>query len=1007
MLIAALALNLDFVTRDGLQQAMQTWSPASRQPLSRTLVERGLLPVRRANLLEQVAEEFIAEHENNASLALASLCSVRALGLDIDEITGAALRTNVSTLMGTPSTLGGQTSQALPPGFGATPAPVRGRRFKPIRLHARGALGQVYVALDEELNREVALKEMQQPYAGNEEGRARFLAEAEITGQLEHPGIVPVYALGKHPDGRPYYAMRFIRGESLHDAITRFHSTRGSDKEGPSERALALRGLLTRFVAVCNAVAYAHSRGVVHRDIKPANVMLGPYGETLVVDWGLAKAAGKPVMEGSGEMPVAPVEARAGIATTLGLAVGTPAYMPPEQASGKLDQVGPASDIYSLGATLYHLLTGELPFDGETTSDILQAVRAGRMVPPRKANREVPEPLEAVVLKAMSMDPFRRYKTANELAQEVERWLADERVLAYREPLWMQAGRWMRHNRSVVAGLAALVFTAIVGLTVGLYAVGREQALTAKQRDVAEANLKLAQKAVNKCFVRVTREPLLQGEKMRRVRELLLREALPFYEGFRSQNPDDEGLKEEEGMNLYRVARITAELGKKEEALEAYRKARNIFSGLADDTGRAVYRANVARIWHDLGKLHHDKGDRDEARKAYGHALALYEALPDSGAVDVRLDLADTHNNLGALDESEGNVDGARAHLRQVRALAGENDDVRHTLGAMAQNLGVMLARRNRKDEALVHFKEARDARRKLVRPGAHGSRPLVELAQTLTDMASVQETRDALASLEEARDMIEAALVGEQPGHLDALARVEDRLGTLWRGEDRATEAERAYTRALDLRGRLAKQYPREMVYKTDLVGTRINMAHLLRETKREKEAVEWFGRAFAEMPPGDGDDVRGLRLLALEGRAEAYGTLGEHRKAATDWDAARALARGEERSRLHAEGALSRARAGNHAAALADAATLEKGKLNADRKYQLACIWSLASGRVTGDEKERRAKRAVAFLIAAREAGFFKTAGTADHARKDEDLFPLKGRKDFEDVINSLAKP
>lgn len=157
--------------------------------------------------------------------------------------------------------------------------------FQRIRLHARGGLGQVSVARDGSLNREVALKEIRPEFAGDELSRRRFLSEAEITGQLEHPGIVPVYSLQLDDDGNPSYAMRFIQGRTLAEAIKEYH--RGPD-------VLTLRHLLGRFITVCRTIAYAHSRGVIHRDLKPANVMLGDYGETLVVDWGLAKRVDDP-----------------------------------------------------------------------------------------------------------------------------------------------------------------------------------------------------------------------------------------------------------------------------------------------------------------------------------------------------------------------------------------------------------------------------------------------------------------------------------------------------------------------------------------------------------------------------------------------------------------------------------------------------------------------------------------------------------------------------------------
>src|SRR5262249_36776960 len=154
-------------------------------------------------------------------------------------------------------------------------------RFRILRPHAKGGLGEVFVARDTELNRQVALKEIQLQHADQASSRARFLLEAEITGALEHPGIVPVYGLGHYPDGRPFYAMRFVRGDNLAAAIRRYHHPETPDRD-PARRDLEFRKLLGRFVDVCNAIAYAHSKGVLHRDLKPDNVMLGRYGETLV-----------------------------------------------------------------------------------------------------------------------------------------------------------------------------------------------------------------------------------------------------------------------------------------------------------------------------------------------------------------------------------------------------------------------------------------------------------------------------------------------------------------------------------------------------------------------------------------------------------------------------------------------------------------------------------------------------------------------------------------------------
>ena len=265
------------------------------------------------------------------------------------------------------------------------------------------------MALDGELHREVALKQILDSHADDPVSRHRFLMEAEITGGLEHPGIVPVYGLGTYADGRPYYAMRFIRGESLKEAIDRFHKDEALKKDS-GRRSLELRKLLRRFIDVCNAIDYAHSRGVLHRDLKPGNIILGTHGETLVVDWGLAKPLDR-VDPGSrsDERTLVPSSASGSSETLPGSALGTPGYMSPEQARGDLDRLSPRSDVYSLGATLYCLLTGRPPFEGDDVEQVLRKVKWGEFAGPRQLNRSIDPALEAVCLKAMTFMPEDRY----------------------------------------------------------------------------------------------------------------------------------------------------------------------------------------------------------------------------------------------------------------------------------------------------------------------------------------------------------------------------------------------------------------------------------------------------------------------------------------------------------------------------------------------------------------------------------------------------------------------
>lgn len=354
-------------------------------------------------------------------------------------------------------------------------------RFTVLRLHARGGLGQVSLARDEKLKRLVALKEIRADRRGNTTLQQRFLAEAEITGQLEHPGIVPIYDLDQDADGQVRYAMRFVQGRTLADAIRAYH-------ERPTP--LAFRELVQRFLSVCQTIAYAHNQGVIHRDLKPANVVLGDYGETLVVDWGLAKrhrpgattVATRSTMVADRDAPadqttdfVASSTDEESL-TQAGQVLGTPAYMAPEQASGDVEAVGPRADVYSLGALFYELLTGRPPFQGPTAAEVLAAVRQGRFTRPTSAATGVPPALEAVCLKAMARAIPARYAGAAELAQEVERWLADEPVTAYREPWFVRLGRWRRRHRTQVTAVGVLLLTA---LTVG----GVAAVLTARERE--------------------------------------------------------------------------------------------------------------------------------------------------------------------------------------------------------------------------------------------------------------------------------------------------------------------------------------------------------------------------------------------------------------------------------------------------------------------------------------------------------------------------------------------
>ena len=349
-------------------------------------------------------------------------------------------------------------------------------------MHAQGGLGRVWLAVDGDLNRQVALKELRPERGTDSTLAARFLDEARVTGQLEHPGIVPVYELARRSeDGQPFYTMRFIRGRTLAESARAYHLKQEAGKAGRLDLAV----LLNAFVGVCNAVAYAHSRGVIHRDLKPQNVVLGDFGEVVVLDWGLAKLVGRPE-EASAFPSVALGESEDHTATMPGQVLGTPSYMAPEQAEGAV--ANQQSDVYGLGAILYEILTGRPPFEGSSTQEVLRRVVVEPPARPRSLVASTPPAVEAICLKALAKAPADRYGTVAELADEVRHFLADEPVRAYREPILARAGRWMRRHRTYVTAAAVLLVTVTLATSAGAILLGQ------KNREItAERNTRASQ----------------------------------------------------------------------------------------------------------------------------------------------------------------------------------------------------------------------------------------------------------------------------------------------------------------------------------------------------------------------------------------------------------------------------------------------------------------------------------------------------------------------------------
>lgn len=465
--------------------------------------------------------------------------------------------------------------QSLPNAVKESPTPQRPLsapraedRYRLLDNFAHGGLGNIWRAKDSIIHREIAFKELLPKALKNPRIVERFLEEAQITGQLEHPGIVPIYDVGYQENGTPFYAMKLLKGGNMEEAIESMHVM----PRESTERQLAFNRLLRQFVAVCQAVGFAHDKGVLHRDLKPLNVMIGQFGETLVLDWGLAKvidvlgeqeiatdsdgqldklapnvsvddqtlaesptsdtnvaatkggatgaavtstgATGASAASASGTQPrptepgtffrrQVTTDARtAGSQTMMGQIMGTPAYMPPEQARGLINELDARTDIYSLGGILYKLLTNQPPVAKGKAQDVLVKVISGQIPRPREIDPTIPPALEAICCKAMALLQADRYQKALDLAADVEAWLADEPVSVFPDPWQTKLWRWYRRHRALVhgAGIAVgVIFAAgvswsvietqrINGLRLAASSKAQEAQSATEQADFLKAN---------------------------------------------------------------------------------------------------------------------------------------------------------------------------------------------------------------------------------------------------------------------------------------------------------------------------------------------------------------------------------------------------------------------------------------------------------------------------------------------------------------------------------------
>ncbi len=793
----------------------------------------------------------------------------------------------------------------------ATDAPKKDRpRFSFLRSHAKGGLGKVSVALDTELDREVALKEIRSTYADDAVSRDRFCVEARITGGLEHPGVVPVYGFGTDTDGSPYFAMRFIKGITLKEAVLQFHKKYAG--QDTAEKRLEFRDLLSRFVASCNAIAYAHNRGVIHRDIKPSNIMLGKFGETLVVDWGLAKQVGREtITKFDDELSLA---VRGGtISGTLdGSTIGTPTFMSPEQANGNLKDIKASTDIYSLGSTLYYILTGRTAFTGPSASQVVALAKKNEFRIPTEVNSSIPAALGAIACKAMTTEPEGRYASALLLASDIENWMADEPVSSYQENVFLRTSRWLRRHRTLATSLGVLALTVAVASLVGMLLVNAEKNRTVAALDQVSAEKFKTEEALAKLEIaqaettsaleaetnarRKTREVLntvtddIVGELLARNIELgnedreFFDRVLNQFEDFTSVNADSTQSANIRADGYLRVGNLQRRLDDLDAAEKSYLQAEKLWNSLISENPNSTeslsFRADLAAVSANYGFLLAQLGRHKEALAKENQAAELLQQLveefPDDEAYHLRYAklLGNRANANMRLKQNTAAESDYQKAITTLESLIEQNDspELQTTHATTLSNLASFYSRQKSKlADAEKLFQASIEQLSALPTVDGNSAKIERELAREKQNLANVlfnQKRSDEAVELYESAINSQIGLANKYP----SLALYQQDLGRSRAGLGRTLSvlglagAEDQLLEAKSIATELVGTFPDRVEFQKQLASIHDDLARLYRnsDTKKAKDMYQEGLRIREEIESIDESQVNADQAIA-----------------------------------------------------------------------------------------------------------------------------------------------
>jgi serine/threonine protein kinase len=951
---------------------------------------------------------------------------------------------------------------AAPPATVPTGPPMSADRYVLGDEIARGGMGVVYRAADTTLGRQVAVKVLQDKFQPGSGVARRFADEARIMGQLQHPAVPPVHDLGSLPDGRPFLAMKLIKGNTL-DALLKARTNPG-DERG---RFVAV------FEQVCQALACAHDHGVIHRDLKPANVMVGSYGEVQVMDWGLTKVLGaRTAADDHGETLAGTVihglRDSGGEFTQAGSILGTPAFMPPEQAIGAVDQVDARSDVFGLGGILCMILAGRPPFEGDSAEGIRQSSARGKVAEAFARLDSCGADPEMIALCKRCLAPERedRPADAGEVARTVAglRMAADERARQAeleRAAATARSAERRKRRQLVVAAAVVLAVAVVGGLSAVLLVQRRSNAdLADKNKELADKNtelaeekvkveqrFELAQKAIAKLHTGVSEDMLLKSDQFKELRTQLLKEAADFYADLEKllQGQTDAKSRRLLAAGYFQLAQLTGQIGSRTEALAMHRKALAVRRELAAAAGADVEtRLDVAHSLGAMGTLLLSS-DTEAALRAFVEQHDVAAALEaESPTEAVQAVLAQSFNNtgralwwMGRSAEVPAACEKAVAILRKLAEANPADTELRYDLALSQITTSGSLAEMGKWAESFAAQEDARAILERLAEANPAVTQFRLKLGTVHTNIGSTLldagKPAEALASHQKSL-AISMKLADTHPAVAEfqrSLVFNHNNIGDTLSEMGKLTESMAAYEKGLEVARKLAEANPTDLqlkwlvawshngigdVYKQmgkpgEALKFHENARTLLMEAAESKSALALLHNELARSLTFIGllQSASGKPAEALESCKNAVAI----RQKLSDAHPANIWWREGLADSLSELGAVQH-RAGRPAESVASLrraiALVEHLPTLMPRDYynlacyhsQLAAVATEAGSGLTAEQGAAEAEQAMAALRQAAAAGF----GCVGRLRADASLDALRPREDFRTLVKELEE-